>query len=110
MLPGLQDKTIAGPAVGPGQEHLLELDPPELVGLSETRLVGRPIQDRPSCDEPGESCALGETVFHELDNDAAVPQEVLRSDLLTLRAGMTAASARHVTVVIPCTPCRNCRW
>lgn len=32
-------------------------------------------------------CALGETVFHDLDDDPAVPQEVLRSDLLTLRAG-----------------------
>lgn len=32
-------------------------------------------------------CALGETVFHDLDDNPAVPQEVLRSDLLTLRAG-----------------------
>lgn len=30
-------------------------------------------------------CALGETVFHDLDDDAAVPQEVLSADLLTLR-------------------------
>lgn len=31
-------------------------------------------------------CALGETGFHDLDDDPAVPQEVLRADLLTLRA------------------------
>lgn len=35
----------------------------------------------------GLMCALGETVFHDLDDDSFVPQEVLRSDLLTLRAG-----------------------
>lgn len=36
------------------------------------------------------SCALGETVFHDLDDDPAVPQEVLRADLLALRAGTIA--------------------
>lgn len=35
-------------------------------------------------------CALAETVFHDLDDDSAVPQEVLHSDLLTLRAGTLA--------------------
>ncbi len=33
------------------------------------------------------ACALGETVFHELPDDAATPAEVFRADLLTLRAG-----------------------
>ncbi|MCU1495555.1 MAG: hypothetical protein JWO62_3319 [Acidimicrobiaceae bacterium] len=31
-------------------------------------------------------CALGETVFHDLPDDPAVPGEVFRADLLTLRA------------------------
>lgn len=42
-------------------------------------------------------CALGETVFHDLDDNSAVPQEVLRSDLLTLRAG-TLTLLRDVVV------------
>ena len=42
-------------------------------------------------------CALGETIFHDLDDDPAVPQEVLRSDLLTLRAG-TMELRRDVAV------------
>ena len=32
-------------------------------------------------------CALGETVFHDLPDSAAVPAEIFRADLLTLRAG-----------------------
>lgn len=32
------------------------------------------------------NCALGETVFHDLEDDAAAPQEVFRADLKTLRA------------------------
>jgi hypothetical protein len=32
------------------------------------------------------TCALGETVFHDLDDDPRIAQEVLRADLLTLRA------------------------
>jgi hypothetical protein len=33
------------------------------------------------------ACALGETVFHDLPDDAASPAEVFLSDLLSLRAG-----------------------
>jgi hypothetical protein len=36
------------------------------------------------------ACALGETVFHDLPDDAAVPAEVFRADLLTLRASTVA--------------------
>lgn len=42
-------------------------------------------------------CALAETVFHDLEDDPAVPQEILRSDLLTLRAG-TLRLRRDVVV------------
>lgn len=33
-------------------------------------------------------CALGETVFHELDDNPAIPAEIFHADLLTLRAGI----------------------
>jgi hypothetical protein len=33
------------------------------------------------------ACALGETIFHDLPDDAAIPAEIFRADLLTLRAG-----------------------
>jgi RES domain-containing protein len=38
-------------------------------------------------------CALGETVFHDLADDAVDPAEVFRADLLTLRAGTIAIAA-----------------
>lgn len=33
------------------------------------------------------ACALAETVFHDLEDDPTVAQEIFRADLLTLRAG-----------------------
>ena len=36
------------------------------------------------------ACALGETVFHDLADDAEHPGEVFRADLLALRAGTIA--------------------
>lgn len=36
------------------------------------------------------TCALGETVFHDLADDPALPATVFRADLLTLRAGTFA--------------------
>jgi hypothetical protein len=38
------------------------------------------------------TCALGETVFHDLDDDPGVPGVVFRADLLTLRASFLAVS------------------
>ncbi|MHB8341654.1 MAG: RES family NAD+ phosphorylase, partial [Mycobacteriales bacterium] len=43
------------------------------------------------------ACALGETVFHDIPDDAAVPAEIFRADLLTLRAGFFTL-ARDITV------------
>jgi hypothetical protein len=42
-------------------------------------------------------CALGETVFHDLDDDSGNPAEVLRADLLALRAA-TLATKRDLTL------------
>lgn len=44
------------------------------------------------------ACALGETVFHDLDDDPAVLAAVFRADLLTLRAG-TLALGRALELV-----------
>jgi hypothetical protein len=37
-------------------------------------------------------CALGETVFHDIGDDPAIPAEIFRADLLTLRAGTVTVS------------------
>lgn len=42
-------------------------------------------------------CALGETVFHDLDDDPTVPAEIFRADLLNLRAG-TITTGRAMDV------------
>lgn len=43
-------------------------------------------------------CAFGETVFHDLPDDPALPAEIFRADLLTLRAGFFCL-ARDLTLV-----------
>jgi RES domain len=55
-----------------------------------------PVLDRSGAIVPvlyaGDSlaCALGETVFHDLNDDPAVDAAIFRADLLTLRAGTLA--------------------
>lgn len=68
------------------------------IGATEPSSSGAPRRFGPVLDRGGRpvpvlyagedlGCALGESVFHDLDDDPDVPAEIFRADLLTLRAG-----------------------